>query len=333
MAQIAFREVFKHFGMPTVLISDRDPRFTAKFWQTFFRLSGTKLNMSSSHHPQTDGQTERQHRTMEEMLRHFVHDKQDLWETYLPAVMFAYNTAKQASTGQSPFFLNFHRHPRTPAAFLAELTQEQVTRDSTSPAAVSFIETARDAITKARAALQRAQQRQAEYADRTRTERTFAVGDWVLLSREHFRRRSPDGSKKLEPLYTGPIKIEKLISKVAVQLALPPQLGRMHPVVHVSMIEPYRDGEAEFPGRQKPVMVQSPVAPGNESRFTVERFLAARKVDGRVQYYIKWQGFPDSENSWEPSYALQQDLGRKNYLEFIRQMKLQLQQQLELEDG
>jgi hypothetical protein len=76
VAQLAFREVFRTFGMPLVLISDRDPRFTAKFWQTFFSLSGTHLNMSSAHHPRTYGQTERTHRTLEEMLRHFVHDRQ-----------------------------------------------------------------------------------------------------------------------------------------------------------------------------------------------------------------------------------------------------------------
>ena len=159
VAQLAFREVFTHFGMPTVLISDRDPRFTAKFWQTFFRLSGSKLNMSSSHHPQTDGQTERMHRTLEEMLRHFVHDKQERWENLLPAVQFAYNTAKQASTGHSPFFLNHQREPRTPAAFLTELTESQLASGSTSQAAVNMVTSARVAMDRAKELMRRSQER------------------------------------------------------------------------------------------------------------------------------------------------------------------------------
>lgn len=55
--------------------------------------------------------------------------------------------------------------------------------------------------------------------------------------------------------------------------------------------------------------------------FEVEEFVDCRRVDGRIQYLVKWAGYPDSENSWEPSWALQMDMGRKLYLETVRQMK------------
>ncbi len=323
LAKLAFREVHRLHGMPTVLISDRDPRFTAKFWQTYTRLIGTKLNMSSAHHPQTDGQTERVHRTLEEMLRHYVHSNPSAWEEMLPAVEFAYNTAKQASTGRSPFYMLYGRHPRTPAAFLQELPQQELARDATNPAAVHWIRNAKTALEQATACLRKAQERQERYANQTRKEQTFKVGDLVLLSTEHFDRRSKDGSKKLEPLFTEPLKVTEVISPVAYRLALPPELQRRHDVFHVSMLEPYRSGEARFPGRETPAVAcrlqGADSTPGKY--FEVEAFLDSRKVESRIQYLVKWVGYPDSENSWEPSWALQMDLGRKHYLEFVRQLK------------
>ena len=314
------------FGMPLVLISDRDPRFTAKFWQTFFSLSGTRLNMSSAHHPQTDGQTERTHRTLEEMLRHFVHDRQENWESLLPAVQYAYNTAVHSSTGHSPFFLNHHRQPRTPAALLAQLAADQHGRTPNNPAAAGMISAAREAMDRAKEFMRKQQQRSEAYADRSRKDVTFSAGDWVLLSTEHFGRRSRDGAKKLEPLYTQPIQIERMVSKVAAKLKLPAHM-RIHPVLHVSMLEPYRNGEAEFPGRQPHSDTRDLTAPSTPDTFTVERFVDVRKTAGRVQYLVKWAGFPDCENSWEPSYALQEDLGRKTYLEFVDQLRQSQQAQ------
>ena len=68
-ASLVFEQVFRHYGMPKSVVSDRDPRFTSIFWRTLFKLTGTDLRMSSSSHPETDGQTERGNRTWEDMLR------------------------------------------------------------------------------------------------------------------------------------------------------------------------------------------------------------------------------------------------------------------------
>ena len=82
-AQLFVDTVFRLHGMPIELVSDRDPRFTAKFWQCMFRQLGTQLSMSTSDHPQTDGQTERVNRVLEEILRSFVHSFQS-WSEFLP---------------------------------------------------------------------------------------------------------------------------------------------------------------------------------------------------------------------------------------------------------
>ena len=105
VAQIFIRTIFRHYGMPRSIVSDRDPRFTSNFWRSFFQTLGTKLAMSTAFHPQTDGQTERANRTLEDMLRNFVSYKQTDWEDKLPLLEFAYNNSVQASTGFSPFKL------------------------------------------------------------------------------------------------------------------------------------------------------------------------------------------------------------------------------------
>ena len=69
--------------------------------------------MSTSQHPQTDGQTERTNRTLEQVLRHYVAYDQDDWDIHLSAVEFAYNNAVQSSTKETPFMLNYGHHPRS----------------------------------------------------------------------------------------------------------------------------------------------------------------------------------------------------------------------------
>ena len=69
LAKLFMDNIFRLHGPPKTIISDRDPKFTSRFWQALFKMCGTKLTMSTAYHPQTDGQTERQNRTIEESLR------------------------------------------------------------------------------------------------------------------------------------------------------------------------------------------------------------------------------------------------------------------------
>ncbi|KAG2777281.1 hypothetical protein PC116_g4036 [Phytophthora cactorum] len=105
--------VFKHDGMPLDIVSDRDPRFTARFRQEVFTLLGTQLSMSTADHPQTDGQTERVNRVLGDMLKSYTHSFQQ-WIDCLPMADFSINNSVHASTGHTPFYVNAMRHPRPP---------------------------------------------------------------------------------------------------------------------------------------------------------------------------------------------------------------------------
>ncbi|KAG3237640.1 hypothetical protein PI124_g17370 [Phytophthora idaei] len=104
----------KHHGMPLDIVSDRDPRFTARFWQEVFTLLGTQLSMSTADHPQTDGQTERVSRVLGDLLKSYTHSFQQ-WIDCLPMAEFATNNSGHASTGHTPFYVNAMRHPRLPS--------------------------------------------------------------------------------------------------------------------------------------------------------------------------------------------------------------------------
>ncbi|KAG4222226.1 hypothetical protein PC116_g29299 [Phytophthora cactorum] len=106
--------VSKHHGMPLDIVSDRDPRFTARFWQEVFTLLGTQLSMSTADHPQTDGQTERVNRVLGDLLKSYAHSFQQ-WSDCLPMAEFAINNSVHASTGHTPFYVNAMRHPRLPS--------------------------------------------------------------------------------------------------------------------------------------------------------------------------------------------------------------------------
>ncbi|CAI7889274.1 unnamed protein product [Closterium sp. NIES-53] len=112
-AQLFLKHIISQHGIPTTLISDWDPKFTSKFWKELMSLMGTRLAMSSAYHPETDGQTERLNQIVEQLLRAACKDDINKWDLHLPVLEFAYNNAKHAATGETPFFLCYGRHPLT----------------------------------------------------------------------------------------------------------------------------------------------------------------------------------------------------------------------------
>uniref|UniRef100_A0AAV1USB5 Integrase catalytic domain-containing protein n=1 Tax=Peronospora matthiolae TaxID=2874970 RepID=A0AAV1USB5_9STRA len=113
-AKLFMDRVFRQHGLPVAIVSDRDPRFTGKFWKSVFKVLGTRLDMSTADHPQTDGQTERVNRVINDILRSICADTPRRWSTMLPLVEFALNNAVHASTGFTPFYMNGFINPRVP---------------------------------------------------------------------------------------------------------------------------------------------------------------------------------------------------------------------------
>jgi hypothetical protein len=276
--------------MPKDIVTDRGSVFTGKFFRELLRLIGTKHKPSTAFHPQTDGQTERANRVLEDMLRHYVNAvSHTQWDMYLPMAEFAINNAYHESTRSTPFRLVYGHDPRSPLS---------IPRHSKVPTAADFAQRMSAALSAAKRFMQAAQQRQKCFYDAGRRDVTFQEGEEVLLSTKNIKlRRVGDATTtpKLMPKWIGPYKVIQVVGKGAYKLELPKPL-KVHNVFHVSLLKPFHsDGSIQPP--------QAIYSEG-EAWFVVEALLDHRErrcgKGVRREYLVQWQGYGPEHNSWEP---------------------------------
>ena len=232
LSEIFLQEIIRLHGTPSSIVSDRDPRFTSRFWKGFQAAWGTRLKFSTAFHPQTDGQSERTIQTLEDMLRACALEWTGNWDEYLCLVEFAYNNSWQASIGMAPFELLYGRKCRAPICW--EEVGEKIIEGP------ELVQITNDKVTFAREKLKEAQSRQKSYADQHRRPLEFKVGDHVFLKVSPCRGVRRFGIKgKLSPRFIGPFEILERIGEVSYRLALPPQLSHVHNVFHVSLLRGY----------------------------------------------------------------------------------------------
>ena len=204
VAELFVEIVVKHHGFPKSIVSDHDPVFVSTFWRRLFELSGTKLSMSSSYHPQTDGQTEVVNRGLEQYLRAFVQDNPKTWLFFLCWAEFHYNSSLKMSPFQALY-------GRTPPAIPC------CTRTSSSVQAIDDILTQRDQLLLTlKSNLQEAQQRMTCKANAHRRDFEFSVGDLVLLCLQPYRQSTVAArhSNKLSKRFYGPFPVLARIGQV-----------------------------------------------------------------------------------------------------------------------
>jgi len=299
VARVFIDTWYKHHGLPRIIISDRDRRFVGNFWQALFTALGTELRFSTSFHPETDGQSERANRTLEEVLRHFISPRQDDWDEWLSLAEFAINDSVSPSTGYTPFHLAYGQDVRSPVDLIEVVV----------PAAQSHAHDIDAAIQHAKGRLLEAQQRQAHYANRSRQDVQFKVGDKVRLSTVNLKLPSTM-TKKFRAKFIGPLKVEKVISAVAYKLKLPSNL-KIHPVFHASLLRPWCE-DSEFPEHSGEVLPVQVYPEEDPDQWLVEKLLDKRKERvGRswvVKYLVRWMNCGPEEDSWVVAQNIEQSL-------------------------
>ena len=221
VASAFFSQVVCHVGMPTVIISDRDPRFTGQFWQQLMTHFNTQLKFSTAYHPQTDGMAEVTNRTLAALLRTHCADTRD-WYQRLPLVQMVYNSTPQSRTGESPHLIATGRDLLLPIDTILEANN--------IPVASQFTQEIRNLWRKCKLRLEQVQKKNKLRADKSRRQVTFGVGDLVLLSTRHLRLKGSEG--KLKPRFVGPFSVLQFVGANAVKFALPDSM-RVHPVFNV----------------------------------------------------------------------------------------------------
>ena len=104
-------QIWKLHGLPKKITSDRGPQFALQLMKELCTALGIQRNMSTAYHPQTDGQVERSHQETEAFLRHYVNHLQDDWSDWLSLAEFQFNDKTHTATKETPFYLNYGRHP------------------------------------------------------------------------------------------------------------------------------------------------------------------------------------------------------------------------------
>ncbi|KAJ9566564.1 hypothetical protein OSB04_002530 [Centaurea solstitialis] len=292
LADIYVREIVARHGVPVTVISDRDVRFTSRFWSRFHDDLGTRLQFSTAFHPQTDGQSERTIRTLEDMLRACVLDFGGSWDSHLPLVEFSYNNSFHASIGMPPYEMLYGRRCRTPVCW-GEVGQRELGSTEIVQKTIEGIQLIRDR-------LRAAQSRQKSYADKRRSDLEFNVG--IALERGDTLSKA----SKLGPRFIGPFEIVARVGKVAYRLELPPELSQIHNTFHVSQLRKcLADESAHVPIDDIRVderlnYVEKPVAVLERKTKTLRN-----KEVGIVK--VQWEHRKGSEWTWEPEDEMRRD--------------------------
>ena len=296
IAKIFVKEIWKHHGLPTDIVSDRDTKITSHFWQVLMDLLGIKTKLSTAFHPETDGQTERVNQTIEQYLRHYCSWKQDDWDELLPMAEFAYNSAKSETTGMSPFEANYGMIPKQSWEPLNKTPY-------INPASTLLENVWKCTWERLRENILKAQVRTARWYNQKRGKQPdLKVGDLVMIDRKNLSSRRP--SKKLDHKKAGPFPIIKVVGKRAYRVQLPPG-SLAHPTFNVQLIEPYRTSQE--PSRQHRPPSPEPI--DGEENWIVRAIVDSRKNNRKkgkpVEYLVLWEGYPDEEATWEPLENIQ----------------------------
>ncbi|GJZ34138.1 putative reverse transcriptase domain-containing protein [Tanacetum coccineum] len=167
------KEVVSRHGVPVLIISDRDSKFTSHFWQSLNKALGTQLAISTAYHPQTNGQSERTIQTLEEMLRACVIDFSKGWDRHLPLVEFSYNNSYHTSIKAAPFEALYGQKCQSPIC-LVEVGDAQLT-------CLEIVHETTEKIIQIKKRIQAARDRQKSYADRRHKSLEFEVRNKVML--------------------------------------------------------------------------------------------------------------------------------------------------------
>ncbi|GJX09198.1 putative reverse transcriptase domain-containing protein [Tanacetum coccineum] len=202
LARLYLNEIVARHGVPISIISDHDSRFTSRFWQSMQDALGTRLDMSTAYHPQTDGQSERTIQTLEDMLRACVLYFRGSWDVYLLLVEFSHNNSYHSSVRCTPFEALYGRKCRSLIMWV-EVGEGQLIGPN--------------------------------YADKRRKPLEFSVGDYVLLKVSPWKGVVRFGKKgKLVPRFVGPFKIIEKVGPVAYRLDLPKEFNGVHDTFYMS---------------------------------------------------------------------------------------------------
>jgi hypothetical protein len=287
-----FKHIYPSHGLPTKFITDRDSRWTSRFWTALCSLLGIDQNISTSFHPQTDGQAENRHRTLSLWFR-CLSEKQKLdWTDYLPFAEFELNRTFNSTIGMTPFEADIGRIPRR--------LPDEISKAIHTPSLESFLNQRIETSKYLQHTLESLQE------NNQIPQRPYQVGDLVMLKIRDFYTPHVTYKTNLRSPWIGPFKISATAGLTSYKLDLP-KSWQFHGTFHASRLKP-------FHGERPPETRPPPVNIAGEPEYLVAEILMERTTRQRKQYLVSWLGYPLSEATWEPYSAVKDTAAFKNYL-------------------
>lgn len=283
IADLHYKDIFRLHGIPRKVFSDRGPQFAARFMRALYKRLGIETGFTTAYHPEGNGKVERKNQEVEQYLRLFSNKRQDDWVDHLPAAEFALNSRTHASTSQSPFEIIYGYRP----AFGALIGTR-----SNIPSLEERLDNMAQARKDAEAALRLSKEHMKEqYETGKKSPHVFKVGDLVWLTAKNItiHQQTP----KLGPRQLGPFKVLERVGELDYRLELPHYL-KLNPVFHVNRLSPWHDNEITKPPIPEPVTIEG------EEEYEIDDILDSRIFRRQLQYLIKWKGYTEGDNSWEP---------------------------------
>lgn len=306
LSWIYLREIVRLHGLPSSIVSDRDSKFTSKWWRELHKILGSKLLMSTSFHPQTDGQTERANRSVGQIFRTIVSNDQQDWVDKIDLTEFAINASISETTKFAPFELN--------GGYLPSMLREIRSDDAIPKGIREFAEQALSNLAEAHDAIIESRVFQTHYSNkRRREEPKIAKGDLVYLSTVNLNI-SKGRARKLCPKFIGPYKVLEAFPETSnYSLELPEALRtrRLHPKFHISLLRPHHaNNDALFPNRAHP----EPYDFGNATtkEWFVDDILGHRWDGRKLMLQLRWSL---GDTTWEPLSECNKLMALDRYLE------------------
>ena len=296
LALLFFNHWYCENGLPKDIVSDRDKLFLSKFWTALHKLTGVKLKLSSSYHPETDGSSERSNKTINQCIRYHVHCNQKGWVRALPRIRFDMMNSVNASTGFTNFQIRMGRSPRLiPPLVPDSLTPITTQPDETQRARKLIVDLQTD-VNEAKDNLLQAKIFQTFYANQHRSpDPPFKIGDEVMLStlhrRQEFKKKGEKRAAKFFPCFDGPYQIidaHTASSNYTLEL---PNSPNAYPTYHPSELKPFLPNDASlFPSRE--LSRPDPIlTPDGLEEYLVDEIINSRKRGKGHQYLVCWSGY------------------------------------------
>ena len=278
LGHLLLDRLVRDHGVLIMIITDRDKFFTSNYWKTISAAMGTKPKMSTAYHPQTDSQTEQANQVLETYLQHYINQTHSNWVQLLLVAQLPINQHRSDSTKESLFFANFGQHvnirmPSRASPNTEKALQHDKLLQQTHTMMSDYLQETSERI-------------QHQIDKKSKIAPQLKKGDKVYLLTRNWKTKKPK-TKKLDNIKVRLFSVEEKTGPVNIKIQLPRD-ARVYPNFHILMIEPA--------DQSTPLQETFYYQPEEEQEFEVEQILARKSQ----QYLVKWKGYPDPENTWEP---------------------------------